>query len=68
MRPVLRLAAGASRLDRLSVGGLEIDRPSRTVRVAGRPVALSAKEFEQFELLVVLAAESQRVQEGRAPA
>jgi DNA-binding response OmpR family regulator len=58
MRAVLRRACGPSRPDRLVVGELEIDRPSRTVRVGGRPVMLSAKEYE---LLIALASEPQRV-------
>jgi DNA-binding response OmpR family regulator len=58
MRAVLRRAAGPPRRDRLSVGEIEIDRLSRTVRVAGEPVCLSAKEYE---LLVALAAEPERV-------
>jgi DNA-binding response OmpR family regulator len=58
MRAVLRRAAGPSRRDRLAVGEIEIDRLSRTVRVAGGSVALSAKEYE---LLVALAAEPERV-------
>ena len=58
MRAVLRRAGGPSRQDRLLVGELEIDRPSRTVLVAGRPVMLSAKEYE---LLIALASEPQRV-------
>jgi DNA-binding response OmpR family regulator len=58
MRAVLRRAAGPGRRERISVDELEIDRLSRTVRVCGRPVALSAKEYE---LLVALAAEPERV-------
>lgn len=58
MRAVLRRTAGVARQDRLRVGELEIDKPSRTVRVAGRPVLLAAKEYE---LLVALAAEPERV-------
>ncbi len=58
MRAVLRRAVGPYRQDRLLVGELEIDRPSRTVRVAGRGVTLSAKEYE---LLLALAAEPDRV-------
>jgi DNA-binding response OmpR family regulator len=58
MRAVLRRAAGPPRRDRLSVGAIEIDRPSRTVRVGGRRVTLSSKEYE---LLVALAAEPERV-------
>jgi DNA-binding response OmpR family regulator len=58
MRAVLRRASGPTRNERLRVGELEIDRPSRTVRVTDRPVSLSAKEYE---LLVALAAEPERV-------
>jgi DNA-binding response OmpR family regulator len=58
MRAVLRRSAGPARRDRLSVGEIEIDRLSRTVRVSGEPVTLSAKEYE---LLVALAAEPERV-------
>lgn len=58
MRAVLRRAAGTARAERLRVGELDIDLPSRTVRVAGRPVALSAKEYE---LLVALATQPERV-------
>jgi DNA-binding response OmpR family regulator len=58
MRAVLRRASGPPRQDRLSIGALEIDRPSRIVRVAGRPVQLSAREYE---LLLALAAEPERV-------
>ncbi len=58
MRAVLRRAGGPARRDRLAVGEIEIDRLSRTVRVAGEPVALSAKEYE---LLVALAEEPERV-------
>lgn len=42
----------------LRVEGIEIDRRRRSVRVAGRPVRLSAKEFS---LLATLAAEPTRV-------
>lgn len=58
MRAVLRRAAGPARRERLAVGGLEVDRASRVVRVDGRAVDLSAKEFE---LLVALASEPERV-------
>ena len=58
MRAVLRRSAGPARRDRLSVGEIEIDRLSRTVRVSGEPTTLSAKEYE---LLVALAAEPERV-------
>lgn len=58
MRAVLRRSAGGGQRDWLSVGQIEIDRRARTVRVAGEPVALSAKEYE---LLVALAADPGRV-------
>jgi DNA-binding response OmpR family regulator len=58
MRAVLRRAANGHRADQLKVGELEIDRPSRTVRVRGSRVSLSAKEYE---LLVALAIEPDRV-------
>jgi DNA-binding response OmpR family regulator len=57
MRAVLRRAAGP-RPERLGVRDLEIDLASRTVRVAGERVQLSAKEYE---LLVALAEEPERV-------
>src|SRR3989304_3214926 len=50
-------AAGPARGDPLSGATLEVARAARTVRVAERPVLLSAKEFE---LLVALAAEPER--------
>jgi DNA-binding response OmpR family regulator len=58
MRAVLRRAAPSNGRDRLRVGDLEIDRPSRTVRVHGRAVTLAAKEYD---LLVALASEPERV-------
>jgi DNA-binding response OmpR family regulator len=58
MRAVLRRTQSRGARDRVRVGKLEIDRPSRTVQVAGRRVALSAKEFD---LLVALADEPERV-------
>jgi len=58
MRAVLRRASGPARRDRIEVGELEIDRPSRVVRAGGRAVELSAKEFD---LLLALAAEPERV-------
>jgi DNA-binding response OmpR family regulator len=57
IRAVLRRTA-PPRGDTLRAGELEIDRVSRTVRVAGRRVELSAKEFE---LLAMLASEPTRV-------
>lgn len=57
-----RIGAVLRRRDRgnpvLRVEGIEIDRRQRTVRVDGRPVRLSAKEFS---LLAVLAEEPTRV-------
>ena len=58
MRAVLRRSAGPVRRDRVTVAEIDIDRLSRTVRVAGEPVVLSAKEYE---LLLALAAEPERV-------
>lgn len=58
MRAVLRRSSGAPRLDRLRVDELEIDRRARMVRLEGAVVNLSAKEYE---LLVALAAEPERV-------
>ena len=58
MRAVLRRTAPAGRRDRLVVGQLEVDRLSRSVRVAGAPVLLASKEYE---LLVALACEPERV-------
>jgi DNA-binding response OmpR family regulator len=58
MRAVLRRAAPPERRDRLRIDELEIDRLARTVRVAGRRVALSTKEYD---LLVALAAAPDRV-------
>ena len=57
MRAVLRRAAGPQRTI-LAVGDVEIDLASRTVRVGGERIQLSAKEYE---LLVALAAEPERV-------
>jgi DNA-binding response OmpR family regulator len=56
MRAVLRRAQGP-RADRIRVDGLEIDRRARTVHLRGRPVELSAKEYD---LLVALALEPER--------
>jgi DNA-binding response OmpR family regulator len=58
MNAILRRANGPSRRERVQIGELEIDRPSRTVRVRGRAVGLSAKEYE---LLVALAGDPERV-------
>ena len=57
MRAVLRRAAGPRRAQ-LRVGEIGIDLASRTVRVAGERVQLSAKEYE---LLVALAQDPERV-------
>jgi DNA-binding response OmpR family regulator len=58
MRAVLRRTSGNGRRDRITVEEIEIDRLSRTVRVAERSVSLSAKEYD---LLLALAAEPERV-------
>lgn len=58
MRAVLRRAGAAPPSERIEVGEIEILRPSRIVRVNGEPVVLAAKEYE---LLVALAAEPERV-------
>lgn len=58
MRAVLRRASGPGVREWLTVGEIEVDRRARTVRVAGEPVGLSTKEYE---LLVALAADPQRV-------
>lgn len=58
MRAVLRRSAGPGRRERVTVGEIDIDRLSRTVRVSGEPVVLSTKEYE---LLLALAAEPERV-------
>ncbi len=57
MRAVLRRVKGPART-LLAVHDLSIDLPSRTVRLAGEPVQLSAKEYD---LLIALAAEPERV-------
>jgi len=57
MRAVLRRANGTRRV-RLEVGELEIDLGSRSVKVGGEPVQLSAKEYD---LLVTLASDPERV-------
>jgi DNA-binding response OmpR family regulator len=57
MRAVLRRASGPRR-ERLSVLDLSVDLASRSVRVQGEPVQLSAKEYE---LLVALAEDPERV-------
>ena len=55
---LLRRADRRRRLGRLRVGGLEVDPPSREVRLAGRRIELSQKEFA---LLRTLASEPTRV-------
>lgn len=57
MRAVLRRANGHRR-PVVAVGDLTIDTGARVVRVAGRPVDLSAKEYD---LLLALAGEPERV-------
>ena len=57
MRAVLRRSSGPRRTT-LAVRDLTVDLASRTVRVAGERVQLSAKEYE---LLVALAEEPERV-------
>jgi len=57
MRAVLRRANGGRRRT-LSVRDLTVDLTARAVRIAGRAVQLSAKEYE---LLVALAEEPDRV-------
>lgn len=58
VRALLRRGALAARAGTLRVGELEVDPPTRIVRLRGRPVELSAKEFA---LLRRLAAEPTRV-------
>ena len=48
---LLRHRAGSSRSGRVQVGALEVDRTKRTVRVAGRPVPVSKKEWALLEVL-----------------
>lgn len=55
---LLRRAERRTRRGRLRVGGLEIDPAARTVRLHGRPLPLSQKEFA---LLRTLASEPTRV-------
>ena len=55
---LLRRSDGRRRTGRIRVGALEIDPGSRTVRVDGRPVELTQKEYA---LLRVLAAQPTRV-------
>ena len=58
MRAVLRRSGACPPSERMVVGEIEIVRPSRIVRVHGERVVLAAKEYE---LLVALAAEPERV-------
>ena len=58
MRAVLRRAGAGPPSERIEVGEIEILRPSRIVRVHGKSVVPAAKEYE---LLVALAAEPERV-------
>ena len=60
MRALFRRAEGLPRVDRIVVGPLEIDRLSRVVRVDGERLRLAGKEFE---LLVALAEQPERVYE-----
>jgi DNA-binding response OmpR family regulator len=57
IRAVLR-RSGQRAEERLRAGGIEIDRPTRTVHVDGQRLGLAAKEFE---LLAKLAEEPRRV-------
>jgi len=58
IRAVLRRASARSRRGALCVGELTVDPSTRAVRLAGRPVELSAKEFA---LLHHLAEDPERV-------
>ena len=58
VRALLRRAAGRPLRGLMRVGDLTIDPMTRAVRLAGRPVALSAKEFA---LLLALAGDPVRV-------
>ena len=58
LNAILRRTRPRRRHGRLRVGELEVDPPSREVRLRGRPIALSQKEFA---LLRALAAEPTRV-------
>jgi DNA-binding response OmpR family regulator len=57
IRAVLRRTAPPAR-EVLRAGPIEVDRVTRRVRVAGRPIALAGKEFE---LLLQLIGEPERV-------
>lgn len=58
MRAVLRRSAGRPQQGTLRFGDLVVDPRTRSVRLAGRPLYLSAKEFS---LLQALAEEPSRV-------
>ncbi len=51
VRAVLRRAQGRSQRGVLRVGGLTLDPMTRAVRLEGRPIALSAKEFALLQAL-----------------
>ncbi len=48
-----RVSAGAHNTDMQKVGPLEFQQASRTVRWNGKPVTLTAKEFDVLEILVM---------------
>jgi DNA-binding response OmpR family regulator len=52
VKAVLRRSAGGLTAGVLRFGRLEIDLPAREVAVAGRPVRLTAREFDLLHLLV----------------
>ncbi len=58
IRALVRRGGGTAGAARVRVGALEVDPPTRDVRVGGEPVELSSKEFS---LLRALAAEPTRV-------
>ncbi len=58
VRALLRRGPARTRIGRLQIGELEVDPPTRDVRLRGRGIALSAKEFS---LLRALAADPTRV-------
>ena len=51
VRALLRRAQGRSQRGMLRVGGLTVDPMTRGVRLEGRPIALSAKEFALLQAL-----------------
>jgi DNA-binding response OmpR family regulator len=51
IRAVLRRAQGRARRGLMRVGELTVDSATRSVRLAGRPVQLSAKEFALLQAL-----------------